>query len=542
MTQPPEASKPAARATWGSRETAKSMGTMTPSQKSTYDCFPAVSPSALTNLRGPLPTWGLSTESASQQWGLCEAIVRQAPDKQALLAPAAGLLAWAWQQRPLAALVTTLLAALDAQQNFLGQPTRDLVRSLKKKLTVVQDKAAWEAVLAGGQWPVIEAFLLKAFRGPAALAWLGETWEELAAMGDHELARRLLALAAPKGPLGLRLRAELAFHQGSTDEALALAQGLTATPFAPFGDYLAAHLQGRAGLREQAAATLAGLWRDMPWHTNLTLKLFDLASPKDNVALPPDPTAILVYSWNKADLLRQTLESVFAGDIGGNPVFVLDNGSTDATPDMLAHMAARYGPRLTLVRLPVNVGAPAARNWLLSLPQVRAQAYAAFLDDDVLLPGNWLATLLAAAQEPPAVRSGGLLHPRARRPPTGSSRPTTTCSPACPARKARPRVNACAFSTTAPPTLTWACSPTGGPACRCRAAAICSTLAAWTPWAVSTCASPPPSSTTWTATCAAFWPAARPSMSETWPSTMCSAPACARRRLRLRWPTFRATR
>ncbi|HWR02434.1 MAG TPA: glycosyltransferase family 2 protein, partial [Humidesulfovibrio sp.] len=49
------------------------------------------------------------------------------------------------------------------------------------------------------------------------------------------------------------------------------------------------------------------------------------------------------------------------------------------------------------VRLPVNIGAPAARNWLLSLPEVRSREYLVFLDDDVSLPADWLGRLGAAA-------------------------------------------------------------------------------------------------------------------------------------------------
>jgi GT2 family glycosyltransferase len=45
----------------------------------------------------------------------------------------------------------------------------------------------------------------------------------------------------------------------------------------------------------------------------------------------------------------------------------------------------------------VNVGAPAARNWLLSLPEVQAMQWAAFLDDDVRIPPHWLTHLRAAA-------------------------------------------------------------------------------------------------------------------------------------------------
>jgi GT2 family glycosyltransferase len=45
---------------------------------------------------------------------------------------------------------------------------------------------------------------------------------------------------------------------------------------------------------------------------------------------------------------------------------------------------------MLLVTLPCNVGAPPARNWLLSLPETRACDWVAFLDDDAVVPPAWL--------------------------------------------------------------------------------------------------------------------------------------------------------
>ncbi|GAB6036275.1 glycosyltransferase [Fundidesulfovibrio butyratiphilus] len=358
-------------------------------------------------MRAPLPTWGLSTESPWQQWGVCEAIVRQAPDNQALLEAAAGLISWAWQERPLDPNPAGLLLALDSRLAYLDAPTRHVLRSLKG-LHAPLPLEAYEDALARSDEAALGSFLEDVLSGPTALAWLGEIWESLAALADHDLARRLLAKAAPKGMVGLRLSAELALHQGNTEQALALARGLAVTPLAPFADYLTAHLLERSGEVDQAVSLLAGLRRAMPWHANLTLKLHDLVFLPRSSSLPPDRTAVLLYTWNKADLVRQTLESLLAGDLGDNPIFVLDNGSVDATPETLEAVRAALPPgRLTVVRLPVNVGAPAARNWLLSLSEVRACSYAAFLDDDVVLPSDWLARLLTAAKRHPECHAVG---------------------------------------------------------------------------------------------------------------------------------------
>ncbi len=153
----------------------------------------------------------------------------------------------------------------------------------------------------------------------------------------------------------------------------------------------------RMGRRADAVARLLPLWRALPWHPNLTLALYELAFP-----LPPAPPedrspAILLYSWNKAAVLEDTLRSLRDTDTGDAPIVVLNNGSTDGTAAMLEARQAEWGDRLRIVTLPVNVGAPAARNWLLSLPEAQERDSLVFLDDDLLLTPGWLQTLQSAA-------------------------------------------------------------------------------------------------------------------------------------------------
>ncbi|WMW65468.1 glycosyltransferase [Nitratidesulfovibrio liaohensis] len=103
--------------------------------------------------------------------------------------------------------------------------------------------------------------------------------------------------------------------------------------------------------------------------------------------------------------------SVAASDLGDARVVVLDNGCTDATPDVLARWAERaphrLGERLHTVTLPLNIGAPPARNWLLTLPEVRACDWVAFLDDDATVPPDWLRLFGAAMAAHPAANVYG---------------------------------------------------------------------------------------------------------------------------------------
>lgn len=155
---------------------------------------------------------------------------------------------------------------------------------------------------------------------------------------------------------------------------------------------------------------LKKLWQKYFWHTNFTLALHDLLYPPTAISgqsisaanssaasLPP----ILLYSWNKRDVLYNTLTSLRASNTGAAPVFVLDNGSSDGSGAMLQAQKDMWGTPFHIISLPSNVGAPAARNWLLSLPEVKQAASVVFLDDDVILDPGWLDSLLNTATANP---------------------------------------------------------------------------------------------------------------------------------------------
>ncbi|GFK96031.1 hypothetical protein NNJEOMEG_03905 [Fundidesulfovibrio magnetotacticus] len=365
--------------------------------------FPGFDPKDLGRLAGPLPTWALSTQCPWQQWGLAEAIVRGAPGDQVLLRAAAGLLSWAWQERPLDAPVLAMLLTLDSQLHFLAPDLRGLLQNLRKRLRPLAPNPAWQELAASGDNSAKARFLEQAAATPQGPAWISETWTDLVALDDRETALRILRAAALPRELEQRLALELLHHHG---QDAPLPEG--PSHHAPWLLHLEARRLLRDGDRPGAARILRALLDAMPWHANLLLAAHDAALLPSDGPLPEARTALLVYSWNKAELTAQTLESLFASRIGDNPVFVLDNGSTDDTPQTLRNLQDRYGhDRLTVVTLPVNVGAPGARNWLLSLPEVRACRYAAFLDDDVLLPEDWLSKLLHAAARHPECATVG---------------------------------------------------------------------------------------------------------------------------------------
>ena len=216
-------------------------------------------------------------------------------------------------------------------------------------------------------------------------------------------------------PVAAALRAQAAFLRGDTAaclEALAPLHDASGPLYTPL--YGPGFVPARTGLALLAAgedkAALPHLLRALraaPWQANLAQVTADAASGLRGALAPlPGPTLVMLYTWNKAADLDATLTSLFASDLtiagvtGRARVMVLDNGSTDSAPQVLDAWAQRAGENLLRVTLPVNIGAPAARNWLAATPEARAAEYLVYLDDDVDLPAqpqdNWLGRLGAA--------------------------------------------------------------------------------------------------------------------------------------------------
>lgn len=92
--------------------------------------------------------------------------------------------------------------------------------------------------------------------------------------------------------------------------------------------------------------------------------------------------SVILPTFNRAALLREAIESALAQTYRNLEVIVIDDGSVDETPRVLAELSAR-DPRVRTFRQD-NAGVSAARNHALALSQ---GDYIAYLDsDDIWLP------------------------------------------------------------------------------------------------------------------------------------------------------------
>ena len=100
--------------------------------------------------------------------------------------------------------------------------------------------------------------------------------------------------------------------------------------------------------------------------------------------------SVVIPTYNSGALLKQTLDSALNQTVAPLEIIIVDDGSTDGTPDWIA---ANYGERVRLIRQG-NGGVAAARNtgWSAARGQ-----WIAFLDHDDVWHADKLERLLDAA-------------------------------------------------------------------------------------------------------------------------------------------------
>ncbi|WP_031480182.1 glycosyltransferase [Maridesulfovibrio frigidus] len=213
-----------------------------------------------------------------------------------------------------------------------------------------------------------------------------------------EVAANLTKIS-PMGPAIAKLSADAHFLAGNYKEAITHYKNVELA----FPDMCAERIgetHYRMNNTKDAISNLKRAATATPWKVNAVLRLYDISEGVDQKLEDlTGKTAILLYSFNNAEKLNSTLQSLHSSLESSDSetlIRVLSNGCTDKTNEVIAKWAETFGDQYEGVILPVNVGAPAARNWLASLPEVRECDFVTYLDDDVRLPADWLRRLGAA--------------------------------------------------------------------------------------------------------------------------------------------------
>ncbi len=108
--------------------------------------------------------------------------------------------------------------------------------------------------------------------------------------------------------------------------------------------------------------------------------------------------SVVIPAWNAADTLNETLEGVFAQDHPDFEVIVVDDGSTDGTPAVLAEWAARHPDRFRFESIPNSGGPARPRNRGVAL--ATRPLVALFDSDDLMEPGKLAAQAAVFMRHP----------------------------------------------------------------------------------------------------------------------------------------------
>ncbi|CAB4764214.1 unannotated protein [freshwater metagenome] len=113
----------------------------------------------------------------------------------------------------------------------------------------------------------------------------------------------------------------------------------------------------------------------------------------------PETVAVVVVTFNRADLLTGMLDGLAALDRAPDAVVVVDNHSADHTPDVLAAELTRGRLPLQVVRTEENLGG--AGGFHLGLRTAYAQGWDRFwlMDDDVVPAPDCLSVLMAVDED-----------------------------------------------------------------------------------------------------------------------------------------------
>jgi len=113
----------------------------------------------------------------------------------------------------------------------------------------------------------------------------------------------------------------------------------------------------------------------------------------------PVRVSVIVPVYNRAAFVTEALASALEQECpGGMEVVVVDDGSTDETPTVLAELAARH-PELRILRQ-ANSGPAHARN--LAMRAARGEFLALLDSDDIWLPGKLASQVALLDAQPDA--------------------------------------------------------------------------------------------------------------------------------------------
>ncbi|WP_320170135.1 glycosyltransferase [Maridesulfovibrio sp.] len=325
-------------------------------------------------------------------------------DKGALIDVGVDMFLAAWESSPLDGQLASNLLAIDRQLGFLPEKLTVVLSQVAASCSVPENLGYLQRLAARNDKEKLLDYLSgQTRRQPENLFWLGHLLDLAFFLGRHDVARSALERDWPSAmnPVLNKYAGDLAFCSGDYERAEAAYSDTSGGSIILGGSLLRlGEAVDRMGRREEAMI----LWRDRmtarPWQVNTWLTVYEKLMGGAGSRLA-GKVAVCLYTYGKGDEFDETMSHLAGSPLDNVHIFALDNGSSDSTPQVMNNWKDKLGDKFTAVRLPVNIGAPAARNWLKNMPETQAFDYVAYLDDDAILPWDWQARISAAVEQYP---------------------------------------------------------------------------------------------------------------------------------------------
>lgn len=322
----------------------------------------------------------------------------------------ARLLCMSWVESPLngrlAGEIHRLSSQVPALRQMLGEDGAGFAAEVASTAAVHEDRAA-RLLFFGGEYDALNDHVHALAAGGNTMAAAGQAWLYQRTLSQWDWLEDFIGSRMGTECHAIRelLMAEVFLANGKYGQAVDAYERLHGTLSIPGIRFRLATALAGAGDLDRSRKLLKESVAEFPMHTSALLLLDSLAFPAKRGFRLDGKCIVSIYSYNKSKELSQTLESVLASDLGSAvgdiTVRVLINGSEDDSLDVALAAQERFGARMDVVPLPVNVGAPAARNWLIDAAAKDGAEWLVFLDDDVLVPSDWLAGLASGVKEYP---------------------------------------------------------------------------------------------------------------------------------------------
>jgi GT2 family glycosyltransferase len=104
---------------------------------------------------------------------------------------------------------------------------------------------------------------------------------------------------------------------------------------------------------------------------------------------------IIISVWNKKELTRQCLDSIFANTHCEYKIIIIDNASDQPTAAYLDEVPREYPDKVTIIRNRDNLGNTKAANQ--GIVASRAD-YVCILDNDTFVCDGWLDEMVRIAE------------------------------------------------------------------------------------------------------------------------------------------------